>query len=84
MKTISSDNYHFSDHPERVEAARAGLRVVETLACGLILTPHPNASNPFKRLSGKEPLVGLRACFASAAVGSDRLAKRLDTEKTAR
>ena len=84
VNTISSDDYRFSDHPERVDAARAGLRVVEALPCDLILTPHPDASNLFERLSGKEPLVGPRACVAYAAAGSDRLAKRLVTENTAR
>ena len=84
VNTISSDDYRFSDHPERVESARAGLRVVEALPCDLILTPHPDASNLFERLSGKEPLVGPRACVAYAAAGSDRLAKRLDEERAAK
>ena len=81
VNTISSDDYRFSDHPERVVTARAGLRVMEALPCDLILTPHPSGSNLLERLSGQEPLVAPRACIAYAAAGSDRLAKRLAKER---
>ena len=81
VNTISSDDYRFSDHPQRVDTARAGLRVVEALPCDLILTPHPGGSNLLNRLSGKAPLIAPRACVAYAAAGSDRLAKRLETER---
>lgn len=78
--TISTDDYHFSDHPERVEAAREGLRVIETLPCDLLLTPHPGQSAVLERLSGKEPLVEARACVTYSARGSMRLADRLARE----
>lgn len=81
VNTISSDDYRFSDHPERVETARSGLRVIEALPCDLILTPHPSGSALLERLSGKEPLLAPRACVAYAAAGSDRLAKRLEKER---
>ncbi|HEX4847387.1 MAG TPA: subclass B3 metallo-beta-lactamase [Novosphingobium sp.] len=80
VNTISSDDYHFTKHPERVEAARAGLRVIETLPCDLLLTPHPGGSALLERLSGKAPLVYPRACVAYSAAGSDRLANRLARE----
>jgi metallo-beta-lactamase class B len=84
VNTISSDDYHFTEHPQRVEAARAGLRVIEALPCDLLLTPHPGGSNLLERLSGKAPLAYPRACIAYAAAGSDRLAKRLAKEAEAR
>ena len=80
ISTISSDDYRFTQHPERVEAARAGLRVIEALPCDLRLTPHPGGSDLLERLSGKEPLTTPRACIAYAAGGSDRLSKRLAKE----
>ena len=82
VNTISSDGYRFSDHPERTQTARAGLRVIEALPCDLILTPHPGGSNLLARLSGQAPLIAPRACIAYAAAGSDRLAKRLEQERT--
>ena len=78
--TISTDDYHFSDHPERVEAAREGLRVIEALPCDLMLTPHPGQSALLERLSGTEPLTAPRACIAYSASGSMRLASRLAKE----
>lgn len=84
VNTISSDDYHFTKHPERVDAAREGLRVIESLPCDLLLTPHPGGSNLLDRLSGKAPLTYPRACVAYAAAGSDRLAKRLEKENAAK
>jgi metallo-beta-lactamase class B len=80
VNTISGDDYRFTSHPERVEAARAGLRVIEALPCDLLLTPHPGGSNLLERLAGKEPLTAPRACTAYAAGGSERLAARLAKE----
>lgn len=82
VNAISSDDYHFTQHPERVDAARAGLRTIEALPCDLLLTPHPSSSDLLERLSGKAPLVYSRACVAYAAGGSDRLAKRLAKEQS--
>lgn len=82
VNTISSDDYHFTKHPQRVEAARAGLRTIEALPCDLLLTPHPGGSDLLERLSGKAPLAYPRACIAYAAAGSDRLAKRLEKEQS--
>lgn len=84
ISTISSDDYHFTDHPDRVEAARAGLRVIEALPCDLLLTPHPGGSDLLERLSGKQPLTAPRACIAYAASGSERLAGRLAKEASAK
>ncbi len=84
INTISSDDYHFSDHPGRVDAARAGLRVIETLPCDLLLTPHTGGSDLLERLSGKAPLIKPRACVAYALAGSERLAKRLARENAAK
>lgn len=84
VNTISSEDYHFTQHPQRVDAARAGLRTIESLPCDLLLTPHPGGSNLLDRLSGKAPLTYPRACIAYAAGGSDRLAKRLAREASAK
>ncbi|MEQ1499235.1 MAG: subclass B3 metallo-beta-lactamase [Novosphingobium sp.] len=84
VNAISSDDYHFTQHPDRVDAAREGLRTIEALPCDLLLTPHPGGSDLLERLSGKAALVYPRACVAYAAAGSDRLAKRLEKEKSAK
>ena len=81
ISTISSDDYRFTDHPERVDAARAGLRTIEALPCDLLLTPHPSSSDLLNRLSGKAALSSPRACVAYAAGGSERLMQRLEKEK---
>jgi metallo-beta-lactamase class B len=80
ISTISSDDYRFSDHPGRVEAARAGLRKIEAMPCDVLLTPHPSGSDLLRRLSGKAALGMPRACVAYAAGGSGRLMQRLAKE----
>lgn len=80
ISTISADDYHFTAHPERIEAARSGLRKIEALPCDVLLTPHPGGSDLLERLSGKEPLVSPRACVSYAADGSERLMQRLAKE----
>lgn len=84
ISTISSDDYHFAAHPDRVEAARSGLRTIEALPCDVLLTPHPGGSALLERLSGKQPLASPRACIAYAAGGSERLMQRLAKEAAAR
>lgn len=80
ISTISSDDYRFTDHPDRIEAARAGLRTIEQLPCDIILTPHPGGSGLLERLSGKDSLTFERACTSYAALGSNRLMERLAKE----
>ena len=80
VNTISADSYRFSDHPERVTAARAGLKVVAALPCDIIVTPHPAGSDLFARLSGTAPLIDPGACRAYAQAGSERLDQRLARE----
>ena len=84
VNTISSDDYRFTDHPGRIDAARTGLRVIEALPCDLILSPHPEASDLLARLSGHAKLIDSRGCIAYAAAGNDRLAKRLAKEQAAK
>ena len=80
VNTISAEGYRFSDHPERVKTARAGLEVVAALPCDVILTPHPSASRLFDRLSGKAPLSDRGACRDYAQAGGERLDQRLAKE----
>lgn len=62
MSTIAADDYRFADHPQRVAQVRTGLDRSAPLPCGVLLTPHPGASNMFERLAGRAPLVDAAAC----------------------
>ncbi len=50
LSPISSDEYRFSDHPGYVADFRQGLVSLASLDCGILLTPHPSASDMRKRL----------------------------------
>ena len=84
VNTISSDGYRFSDHPRRLAAARGGLSRIDQMPCGILVTPHPSASNLHARLSGRAALADPLACRSYAQAGRERLAQRLASEQAAK
>lgn len=80
LTTISADAYRFADHPVRVAAIRAGLDKAAALPCGILLTPHPSASDMFERLAGRAALDDTGACRAYAENARTRFEARLAKE----
>lgn len=82
VSTISADGYRFNRHPDRIAAIRSGLTRVAALPCGVLLTPHPSASNQMARMAA-----GLaedsKACAAYAAGAAARFATRLAADQAA-
>ncbi|MBB3764487.1 subclass B3 metallo-beta-lactamase [Sphingomicrobium lutaoense] len=74
LSPVSSEDYRFSDHPDRLAAYRASLAKVAALRCDILLTPHPSASNMIERLAGAAPLVDENGCRDY----SEAIATRLD------
>lgn len=77
LSPVSAENYRFSDHPEYVEAYRAGLKRLAAIDCDIVLSPHPSASGMHQRLLAGA-LVDPNGCKAYA----DGVAKRLDERLT--
>jgi len=77
---ISADGYRYTDHPERVAAAKGGLARMKALPCDILITPHPEASDLFPRLVGKESLNDSQACRHYVERGETRFAQRLADE----
>lgn len=77
---ISADGYRFSDHGDRVRAGREGLARIAALPCDVLITPHPQASNLFDRITAKAPLDDPEACRAYAKAAGERLDARLAAE----
>lgn len=53
MNPVSADKYRFKDHPETVAAFESSLKVIESLPCELLLTPHPDAARLAKLEAAK-------------------------------
>lgn len=81
---ISAEGYRFSDNGDRVRAVREGLARIGALPCGILITPHPGASNLFARMAAKAPLDDPDACRRYAAAAEERFAARLAQEEAAR
>ena len=81
LSPISSDNYHFSDHPGYVDAYQIGLQKLAKLDCQILVTPHPSASKMRDRLSTPEGLIDPKGCMVYADNVLKRLKKRLIKEQ---
>ena len=81
---ISAPGYRFTDHPDRVRAAREGLARIGALPCDILVTPHPGASDLFARLAAKKPLGDPESCQAYAKAAGERLDARLAQEEGAK
>ncbi len=81
VSAVSAEGYRFTDHPRYVATFRNSLNKIAGLPCGLLITPHPAASNLLDRLEGKAPLIGPGQCGAYAQRGRKGLADRLIAER---
>lgn len=82
ISPVSADGYRFTANPDWVNRFRIGVGRIAALPCSVLITPHPEASRLFERLSGKEPLRDVSACQAYSAEGLDRMERRLIEEQT--
>lgn len=80
---LAADGYRFSDHPDRVTAVRSGLEAIALLPCGILMTPHPSASDLFERMAYRR-LLDPAACGAYADRASAAFERRLADEAEAR
>lgn len=81
LNPISADGYRFSDHPALVAAFRAGIADIAQAPCDILVAPHPGSGNLRARLAGEAALIDPGGCRAYAATATDRLDKRLASER---
>jgi metallo-beta-lactamase class B len=82
LSPLSRDDYRFSDHPDYLQAYRAGIAKVRALPCDIVLTPHPSASAMIGRMAGRAPLAGENGCRDYADSVDKRLDERIAREKS--
>lgn len=80
ISTPARDGYRFLENPARLAPLRATFVKLRRINCGILVTPHPAASNLIDRLAGKAPLVDRSACAAYVAMGQAALVARLNKE----
>ena len=87
---VSADNFLFTrnaTYPNVIKDFERGFATLESLACDVLLTPHPSASGIFERLAQRESGNAPRAfekpgaCRNYAATARTRLAQRIATEQ---
>ena len=85
---VSADGFRFTGSKASAEFERS-YAVLEQLSCDVLITPHPGASNFWKRIAdrdggAKDSLIDQSACKRYAAAARKQLGKRLATEAEGR
>lgn len=80
LSAVSSDNYHFSDHPEYVAAFENSLSELAKAPCDILLTPHPSASKMLERMGSKRGLAAKSDCSWYPKAADTSLTARLGKE----
>jgi metallo-beta-lactamase class B len=89
LSAVSADGFLFtrnSEYQNVLQDFARSFRTLETVACGILLTPHPEASGLWQRLerraSGEGPLAMMdpTACRTYVDVARERLRKRVLSE----
>lgn len=83
ISALALGTYRISDHPALVATFRRTFAAIAARPCGVLLTPHPQASAMFERLSGARPLATPGDCRDYAAGGAARLDALLASEAAA-
>ena len=88
LSAVSAPKFRFSDHPRYLAGFRRSIAVVAALPCDILLTPHPGASDFWKRVQRRKStrnaalLIDRRACRRYAASASEDLRARLAREQS--
>lgn len=93
LTPVSSDGFKFSnstEYPRALDDFEKSFVFLETTACDILITTHPEVSDLWSRLEGREkgmtsdPLVNSEACRQIAQRGREQLRGRLAEERRKR
>lgn len=86
LSPVSAPKFRFSDHPRYLAAFRGSIATVAALPCDILLTPHPEASDFWRRAQRRKPaadtaaLIDDDACHRYAAAAAKALRARVAQE----
>lgn len=83
LSPVSADAYRFTDHPDYVAMFRKGVARLRPVECGMLLTPHPSASDMLTR-ARTGTMQGGVTCAEYADSKTKALDDRLAKEAAAR
>ncbi len=83
LSPVSADGYRFTDHPDYVAMFRKGIARLRPLECGMLLTPHPSASDMVAR-ARTGTMEGGMTCAQYADAKTKALDERLAKEAAAK
>ncbi len=83
LSPVSADAYRFTDHPDYIAMFRKGIARLRPVACDMLLTPHPSASDMLTR-ARTGTMVGGPTCADYADSKTKALDERLAKEAAAK
>lgn len=89
LNAVSAPKFRFSAHPRYLAGFRKSIATVAALPCDILLTPHPGASDFWKRVAERgssanvAPLIDRGACRRYATVATQALDAKLARERAA-
>lgn len=90
LTPMAAGSYRFSDpdHPERLASFRRGIATLSILPCDILMTPHPEASRFWQRMTARalghpDALRDPDACRAYARLGGQMMDQRITVEREA-
>lgn len=89
LTALAAPGYRFGDHPRYVAAFRRSIARIAALPCDILMTPHPGASDFWKRVARRTSpddaaaLIDAGACRAYAAAAIRTLDAELAGERAA-
>jgi len=91
LTLLATGSYRFTDpaHPERLADFRRALKMLSGLPCDILLTPHPEASDFWPRMTARahgkpDALRDPQACHAYARQGKRSMQQRIAEERPTR
>lgn len=84
LTPISDKEYRYGEAPGVADAFRRTLDTIAALRCDVQITPHPVASELFKRINANasKPLIDVGACQRYADAARVKLGQRLSDERS--
>jgi metallo-beta-lactamase class B len=89
LNAMSAPAFRFSDHPRYLAGFRRSIATVAALPCDILLTPHPDVSEFWRRshggksAAGGTSLIDRDGCRRYAAAAAKALRARLAQEHAA-
>lgn len=86
LTAVAAPKYRFTDHPDLLAGFEKSFTTLETIPCGILLSPHPGFAHTLDALKARDAgnpaaFMDSQACQRYVAAAREKLEKRLTAER---